>query len=114
MLRSSNLEDTLSFYSALGLNFIQEQHGSGPLHYSCDLGGLVLEIYLGQAGMVPEPKATGSTMLGCNVVSLDETLECLQALDIEPKSAPKDAEWGRWINVVDPDGRVIQLNQLAK
>ena len=28
-----------------------------------------------------------------------------------PKSAPKVAPWGRWTNVVDPDGRVVQLNE---
>jgi len=111
VIRSSNLEAALSFYGALGLSFVQEQHGSGPVHYSCDMGGVVLEIYPGQPGAAPEPKTAGSTMLGFSVASLDDILEKLRELGIEPKTGPKDSSWGRWVNVVDPDGRVVQLNQ---
>lgn len=114
VLRASDLEVALSFYRALGLDFEQEQHGSGPIHYSCELGGLVLEIYPGETGAAPEPKAAGATMIGFQVDSLDEALGALRELNIEPKSAPKDAPWGRWVNVTDPDGRLIQLNQTAK
>ncbi len=114
VIRSSNLEAALSFYSALGLNFVREQHGSGPVHYSCDVSGVILEIYPGQLGAQPEPKTAGSTMLGFNVASLDETLARLRALGIEPKSEPKDSSWGRWVNVVDPDDRMVQLNQVTK
>ena len=114
VIRSSCLEAAVSFYGALGLSFVREQHGSGPVHYSCDLGGVVLEIYPGQPGAAPEPKTAGSTMLGFRVASLDETLAKLQALGIEPKSEPKESSWGRWVNVVDPDGRVIQLNHAAQ
>jgi lactoylglutathione lyase len=114
VIRSLNIEEALSFYSALGLSFVQEQHGSGPVHYSCELNGVVLEIYPVQTDAVPEPKAASLNMLGFRVTSLDDTLAKLQALGIEPKASPKDAEWGRWVNVSDPDGRLIQLNQAAR
>jgi lactoylglutathione lyase len=114
VIRSFNLEAALSFYGALGLRFVQEQHGSGSVHYSSELSGVVLEIYPAQAGAVPEPKAAGLNMLGFRVTSLDDTLAKLQALGIEPKAAPKDAEWGRWVNVRDPDGCLVQLNQATK
>lgn len=111
VIRAADVNASLAFYSALGLNFVPEQHGTGPVHHSCALGGVVLEIYPGQEGTAPEPRAGGATMLGFEVTSLDEVLASLQALGIEPKSPPKEADWGRWINVTDPDGRVIQINQ---
>jgi lactoylglutathione lyase len=114
VIRSFNLEGALSFYGALGLRFVQEQHGSGPVHYSSELNGVMLEIYPAQAGAIFEPKAAGLNMLGFRVTSLDDTLAKLQALGIEPKSAPKDAEWGRWVNVSDPDGCLVQLNQATR
>jgi catechol 2,3-dioxygenase-like lactoylglutathione lyase family enzyme len=37
------------FYEALGLELRREEHGAGPEHWSCDLSGVVLEIYPGGA-----------------------------------------------------------------
>lgn len=111
VIRTAQLETALSFYGALGLSFVEEQHGAGPVHYSCDLGGMVLEIYPGQEGVAPDAKSGGATMLGFTVDSLDLVLAELKELGVEPKSAPKDAEWGRWVNVTDPDGRIVQLDQ---
>ena len=34
VLRSSCMEAALTFYRALGLSFVEEKHGSGPVHYS--------------------------------------------------------------------------------
>ena len=49
VVRSSRLEASLAFYRALGLSFVEEQHGSGPIHYSTRLGDTVLEIYPGES-----------------------------------------------------------------
>ena len=38
VLRTDNIEAVLAFYQAIGLQFQQEQHGSGPIHYSCEIG----------------------------------------------------------------------------
>ena len=111
VLRSANVEAALAFYGSVGLVFVKEQHGSGPIHYSAELSGLVLEIYPAQTGTASEPKASGATMLGIQVGSLDEALAKLQELHIESEAPPKDSDWGRWVNVTDPDGRVIQLIQ---
>ena len=112
VIRTAGIEASLAFYTALGLNFIQEQHGSGPIHYSCDLGGIVMEIYPASgSGSAPEPRSAGATMLGFKVASLTDTLAELKALGYEPKTAPKEAEWGLWVNIADPDGRLVQLNQ---
>ncbi|WMP19471.1 VOC family protein [Thiothrix lacustris] len=45
VLRCRDIEATRTFYTQLGLTFTREQHGSGPVHYSTYLGGLLLELY---------------------------------------------------------------------
>ena len=45
VLRCRDIEATRPFYTQLGLTFTREQHGSGPVHYSTYLGGLLLELY---------------------------------------------------------------------
>ena len=108
VIRAAAIEAALAFYQALGLSFTPEQHGSGPQHYSCALGDLIFEIYPLQSGA---PEFTDSTMLGFHVASLDETLAALHKLGIEPKFPPKTAEWGRFVNLSDPDGRTVQLTE---
>ncbi len=89
VLRTDNIEASLAFYRAIGLQFQQEQHGSGPIHYSCEIGGTVMEIYPGEMGKAPDRKSSGATMLGFAVPALDETLSELANLDIVPTSPPK-------------------------
>ena len=112
VIRAGDIEASLSFYRALGVVFIQEQHGSGPVHYSCDFGGLVLELYPSKASS-HQGSSTHITMLGFKVVSLKSTLAELHELGIEPKTAPKESEWGRWVNVTDPSGRTVQITEVA-
>ncbi|MBI3269129.1 MAG: hypothetical protein HYZ53_08900 [Planctomycetes bacterium] len=50
VLKTDKLEETKRFYEHLGVMFVQEKHGDGPLHYSAALGDLVLEICPGEAG----------------------------------------------------------------
>ncbi len=109
VVRAAKVEAALSFYSALGLTFVQEQHGSGPIHHSCTLGNVTMEIYPLKAGAEFQPDT--STMIGFGVASLDETLADLAKLGVAPKSAPKNSEWGLWVNVIDPDNRVVQLHE---
>ena len=111
VLRAADMKRSRAFYEAIGLQFIEEQHGKGPIHVACETEHLVIEIYPGEEAPLLEAKQSGATMLGFNVESLDETLAQLRVLDVMPKSLPKVADWGTWCNVVDPDGRVIQLNQ---
>lgn len=108
VIRASDVEASLTFYRALGVAFIQEQHGTGPVHYSCDFGGMVFELYPSKAE-ASQVSSTDTTMLGFQVASLEKTLAQLQRLGIEPVSAPKDSAWGRWVNVIDPSGRPIQI-----
>lgn len=45
VLRCTELERSLKFYQALGLQFTPEQHGAGPHHYSTRVDRTVLELY---------------------------------------------------------------------
>ena len=36
VIRCQDLEASKVFYQQLGLVFEKEQHGSGPIHYSCE------------------------------------------------------------------------------
>ena len=111
VLRASDLEKSLAFYGAIGLIFTQEQHGSGPVHFACAIGGTVMEIYPGEPGTAPERKSGGATMVGFSVQALDETLKMLAELGYSPIAPPKDSAWGRRAAVLDPDGRAVELNE---
>jgi lactoylglutathione lyase len=113
VLRNSNLDACLAFYGALGLTFQQEQHGSGPIYYSCELGPTVVEIYPGAPGAAPGRKHGGATMLGFAVQSLDAVLDALRLLGVEPTAPPKASAWGRRVLVIDPDGRAIDLSEVT-
>lgn len=106
VIRTPNPEALLPFYKALGLEFQREQHGSGPIHFAGTLGEVILEIY------PPKKNQTevefSAPMLGFRVDSLEGTLEKLSEIGIDGGEI-KASEWGRFCNVVDFDGRAIQL-----
>lgn len=111
VLRTDNIEITLAFYRAIGPQFQQEQHGSGPIHYSSAIDKTVMEIYPGDTAKAPDRKSSGATMLGFAVTSLDEALRELANLDIAPGSPPKESAWGRRAVVIDPDGRAVEISE---
>lgn len=49
VIYTDELQHSLAFYQSLGLTFIEEQHGNGPVHYAASLGDesnpLVFELY---------------------------------------------------------------------
>lgn len=50
VLRCEDLATSLRFYERLGLSFVEEQHGGGPVHFASELpSGLVLELLGGEA-----------------------------------------------------------------
>ena len=103
------MDAMLALYRALGLTFEQEQHGTGPVHHSCDMGGTVLEIYPGNDGGALDRRAGGATSLGFRVASLDAVLSALKQLGAPVITPPKDSQWGRRAVVADPDGRAVEI-----
>jgi catechol 2,3-dioxygenase-like lactoylglutathione lyase family enzyme len=80
VLRVSDMPASLAFYRALGLEFVEEQHGTGPVHYSCQLNGTVIELFPGKPGTAPDRRDAGATMIGFQVSDLDHVLENLNAV----------------------------------
>lgn len=111
VLRTTNIEAMLAFYGGLGLTFAQEQHGTGPIHYSTQLGDVTLEIFPAEAGQTLDRKAGGATMIGIKVESVDAVIERLNGIGIQPLSPPKESVWGQRTTVLDPDGRLIELTE---
>src|SRR4051812_3172835 len=102
-LRASNMETALCFYRALGFEFVEEQHGTGPRHHSSNSGPTVLEIYPGEAGRAPELRSAGATLIGFGVADLDATLTSLTRLGAPILTPAKQSPWGRRALVADPD-----------
>ncbi len=73
VIRCRDIDRSLRFYSALGLSFVVEQHGAGPVHHATQLGSLVLELY-------PSAAPTTSLRLGLIVEDVAAAVAALQQL----------------------------------
>jgi len=95
----------LDFYTALGIDFVEERHGEGPVHYAARVGATTLELYPlpGDAGTTD-----GSTRLGFAVPNLETVLRSLEEAVVSPVM---ETPWGRRAVVRDPDGRAVELVQ---
>src|SRR5216684_1487231 len=73
VLRSADLDRAARFYQLLGIEFVREQHGSGPEHLACCLSGVVLEIY-------PNGSASDDSRvrIGFSVPSVEEALKSVR------------------------------------
>lgn len=108
VLRTGQLERLRDFYACLGIPFVAERHGDGPLHYAGDLGGAILELY--PLGGDPASRDT-LTRIGFAVCDLHATLEALEAAGGTVPSGPRETAWGLRAVARDPDGRAVELYQ---
>jgi lactoylglutathione lyase len=113
VLRTADLDRSVRFYRALGLSLVQEQHGQGPIHYSCTLDTLVLELYPAKPGSAPDRLSGGATLLGFRVDSLSAVLQALQAESVRLLSPPVQTSGRARAVVEDPDGRAVELREEA-
>jgi catechol 2,3-dioxygenase-like lactoylglutathione lyase family enzyme len=104
VLRSADLERAAGFYGLLGLKFIREQHGSGPEHLACCLGGVVLEIY-------PNPGSGDQTLvrIGLSVPSVEDAVRAVRDGAGVFLTPPNESPWGKRAVVADPDGHRVEL-----
>jgi catechol 2,3-dioxygenase-like lactoylglutathione lyase family enzyme len=109
VLRAADAARTRRFYETIGLHFAAEQHEMGVLHYACQLGALVLEIYPGKSAPHPDANSAGAAMLGLRVADVDQVHAALLAAGAKSRRAPADSPFGRRAVVEDPDGRVVEL-----
>ena len=105
VLQSLQPEAVKEFYCLLGLSFIEEQHGNGPMHYSTTMGSLVLEICPSKNGSPPTP-----LRIGFKVPCVDRTIEILRSRGTRIIREASDSPWGRRAVVEDPDGNRVELN----
>lgn len=76
VLKVKDIEHTVQFYTALGIQFQTEQHGAGPVHYSALLGNTVVEIYPAKS----REDVTTNIRLGVTVQHLTEMINKLKNL----------------------------------
>ena len=106
VLRTSDLNRLRRFYQALGIEFAEERHGSGPLHFAGRIGDAVLELY----PLAAEGASVDSTLrLGFGVTDLLETVLAVEAAGATVVSKPGPTAWGTRAVVRDPDGRSVEL-----
>jgi len=106
VLRCRDLDRSRAFYEALGMAFVREQHGRGPLHFACRLGTVVLELYPATA------EASGPIRIGLRVTNVHATLAAATAVGgtVVRDHAHADAPSAV---VRDPDGNEIALTALT-
>jgi catechol 2,3-dioxygenase-like lactoylglutathione lyase family enzyme len=102
VLRCADVAKTRAFYEALGLTFVDEQHGDGPKHVSCALASLVLELY-------PATKANPADKVGLafTVTDLSATITALANAGGVLRSPPTGSASSAVF--VDPDGRRVEV-----
>ncbi|WP_336794232.1 VOC family protein [Gordonia malaquae] len=102
---AEDIERSRGFFEAIGLEFQEERHESGPEHYAATLaGGAVLELY-------PRGRRTVSRVrLGFTVDDVDETMRGLAARGYTAGGAEAvGRDYGRGVVVVDPDGNRVEI-----
>jgi lactoylglutathione lyase len=107
VIRSSDIDKSALFYSALGLIFSKHSHGTGPEHYASEGGEVTFEIY----PLMDSTSTTTATRLGFKVTDLDSLLPTLVEQGGRIASPAKDSPWGRRAVVIDPSGHKIELIQ---
>lgn len=104
VIRANDLPRAERFYRCLGVDFVEEQHGSGPVHLAARLGDdLVFEIY------PASDSSTLATRFGFRVKSVDAVLAQVVAEGGAIISSGKQGQWGYRAVVADPDGHRVEL-----
>lgn len=106
VLRAKNPAELVAFYSGMGLKFVRERHGKGPVHHSSNAGGAVFEIYPCENFA---DRTTG-IRIGFQVPSIEQTILACSAHVIDQ---PKMTQWGRRAVIEDPEGHRIELVEAA-
>lgn len=110
VIKTPRIEDMHLFYSTLGIEFQQEQHGKGLPHYAGYLGSTLLELY----PLAEQTEVDDSIRLGLHVDQLEEVLLALQAIGSSIASPIKSSAWGNVAVMYDPDGRKVDIYSVEK
>lgn len=99
VLRCRDLDRSHRFYEALSLRLEVERHEDGPIHYSCENRGVVLELY--RSGV-----DSAGVRIGLGVPSLENAEDGLRALGVAVIRSGAASLFVR-----DPDGHGVVLQQ---
>lgn len=106
VIRTSNLDSLVAFYSNFNLVFEYHKHGDSPYHYSTTIEKTVLEIYpLAKHQTSPDK----SLRLGFAVDHFDTIITKLKNSGVKFLCVPHQTEFGYLAIVEDPDGRKIEI-----
>ena len=105
VLKTHQVDVVRFFYETLGIELVEERHGTGPVHFAGRVGSVVVEIYPLGEGVEADP----TTRLGFVVEDLGYVLESLWRQELSPLQKAKQTEWGLRAVVKDPDGRSVEL-----
>lgn len=100
VIRCQDIEVSKNFYQLLGLSFIREKHGDGPVHYSCEHDGTVFELYPNK-GNLPQD----NIRLGFKVSDLAHIIEKIPVTNTYKYA-------GNTVYILtDPDHRKVEINE---
>lgn len=102
VLKTPQLLVMKKFYEELGLVFVEEKHGRGPIHYAAELGSIILEIY-------PRPVTEGVNCHERLGFQIDDFSERLKRLKLAGVSILKERQ--NRATILDPDGRKVDLER---
>jgi lactoylglutathione lyase len=108
VLKTRKVEQLRQFYQTLGIKFVKEQHGKGPVHYAGQACGIVIEIY----PVSDDALIDASIRLGFAVENLAETVRALEPNRDGTTSPSQSSGVGLHALVRDPDGRAVELSQI--
>lgn len=102
VLKTDQLLEVKEFYERLGLEFVEEKHGGGPVHFAAELGSVVLELYPRFDG-----EKAGDVRLGFQIDHFRERLDQLRLAEVSILRVTKNRA-----TIMDPDGRKVDLVRL--
>ncbi|MFT3998177.1 MAG: VOC family protein [Asticcacaulis sp.] len=110
VLRARDPKGLARFYEGLGMSFMEEKHGNGPVHFSADLSGTILEIYpaTGDASGVTDIR------LGFVVSNLSELMEHIADFGARILTPPGQTPWGYRAVIKDIEGHTVELTEVRK
>lgn len=109
VIKVQDMTKLVDFYSLLDLEFIEEQHGKGPVHFAAEMkDGSVFEIYPADTA----EKTTQNVRLGFAVKDLDKTLQNLEVAGFRIAQPAAKSRWGYRAVAIDPEGRKVELTAL--
>lgn len=112
VLRTAQMSRARGFYEAVGLGFVEEQHGGGPVHLAATLpSGMVLELYPATGDPELERGSVGDVRLGFDVEDVEAAVRGVSAAGGVVISEPGEVDGEVRAVVADPDGRRVVLNR---